>query len=895
VTGASSVLEHRVTVCLIDARQMSHLPDGSGKKYGFCHGRARRGVVFARVGMSALERDDTGRSGVAATRKPIIALRAAVACLVAGAVVLGAPMAPALPVDQQPAAAADIAVAAGFAGASPGGSPNDHAADEILVRFDPAVPRAVRQTVHAMRGNSAVRSFSLVPGLELVKLAPGAVVSEAVRAYSGMSGVRYAEPNQTYHLAATPNDEFFSLLWGLDNTGQTYSSNPPTTLSGTADADIDAPEAWEVTTGSADVLVALIDTGVDYTHPDLVDNIWINPGEIAGNGIDDDDNGYIDDVHGWNAVANNGDPMDDNGHGTHCAGTIGASGNNDLGVTGVNWDVSIVAIKAGNASGSFSLSDMIEAMQYAHAIGADLTSNSYGGWGTFSQSLYDAIEATDSLFVAAAGNDGMDISGSFPGGVLEGKYYPPNSSWSLMPASYDLDNIIAVGASDADDLKASLSNYSSTKVDLFAPGMTIGSTYPGGQYMYMSGTSMATPHVAGVAALILSARPTLDWAELKATITRTVDPKAALSAYCVTGGRLNARGVTAPRLEADDDSYTAAEDAMLSVPAASGVLVGDFDLDGDTLTTSRDGASGPSHGELSLESDGSFTYTPDADYHGSDRFTYRASDGALYSNFATVWITVTPVNDPPSFTGGSDVSVAESSGGYSAAWATAISPGPLETESVTFKVVNDNTALFAVQPAIGSAGTLTFTPAAAVHGSAVVSVTLRDAYGLSSGTEAFTITVTPNTPPVPLVPVHRFYNVINNTHFFTDSAEEMYYVIANWPTIYRYEGVAYNTNPANNTQSLYRFYNKVSRSHFYTASEVEKDYVIATWPTVFDLDGLTYKVSLAPVPNSLLVYRFYNLRNGSHFYTASEVEKDYVIATWPTIYQFEGPAFWVGQ
>jgi hypothetical protein len=316
-----------------------------------------------------------------------------------------------------------------------------------------------------------------------------------------------------------PNDSDYAKLWGLKNSGQT---------GGTSGCDIKAEDAWEYTTGSKNVIVAVIDTGVDYNHPDLSANMWMNPGEIPGNGVDDDENGFIDDVYGWNFItgAPNGDPMDDNGHGTHCAGTIGGVGNNGQGVAGVNWNVKIMALKFLAADGGGSTADAIGCVDYAVQMGAKFTSNSWGGGG-FSQALYDAIKASGDagmLFVAAAGNSGSD-----------------NDVSPHYPSSFDLDNIIAVAATDHNDEIASFSCYGATSVDIGAPGVDIYSTYPTafGSYDTLSGTSMATPHVAGAVALIYAADPTLTADKVKSLLLEYADPVPSLAGKCVTGARLN--------------------------------------------------------------------------------------------------------------------------------------------------------------------------------------------------------------------------------------------------------------------------------------------------------------------------------------------------------------------
>ena len=341
------------------------------------------------------------------------------------------------------------------------------------------------------------------------------------------------EPDFVVTVNAIPNDPLFEDLWGLNNTGQT---------SGTEDADIDAVEAWDVGTGSSDVVVAVIDTGIDYTHPDLIDNIWVNPGEIAGDGIDNDGNGFIDDIHGWDFAYNDSDPYDRQGHGTHVAGTIGASGNNGIGVTGVSQDVSLMAIKFLNDSGSGTTSGAIRAIEYTNLMkqrGTNivLTNNSWGGGG-YSSSLRSVIADAmdlDILFVAAAGNE--------------------STSSHSYPAGYDLDNIISVASTDRYDELSSFSNFSTSWVDLAAPGSSILSTRAGGGYETLSGTSMASPHVAGAAALLAAVRPDLSALEIKAQLLENVDHLPQLSSRVATSGRLNVNSLFSASLSFDAENY----------------------------------------------------------------------------------------------------------------------------------------------------------------------------------------------------------------------------------------------------------------------------------------------------------------------------------------------------
>jgi subtilisin family serine protease len=405
-------------------------------------------------------------------------------------------------------------------------SPVEYSATSILIGL--RTPDESSGGDPALFGENVLAGTRIAPGrtqlplIRKVELSEGVGVADALAAYSAHPLVAYAEPDYQIQLTVSPNDPSFGQLWGLNNEGQT---------GGVSDADIDAPEAWEVTTGSGGTIVAVIDTGVDYSHADLADNMWVNLAEANGSpGMDDDGNGYIDDVHGYDFYNNDGDPIDDHNHGTHVAGTIGAVGDNGLGVTGVNWDVQIMALKFLNASGSGSVSAAVEALNYAVANGATISNNSWGDYN-FSQSLRDAIaaaQAADHIFVAAAGNG---IFGGIP---------VNNDSFPFYPASYNVDNIVAVAATDHEDDIAPFSNFGATTVDLGAPGVNILSTTRNQTYSAFSGTSMATPHVSGVIALIRDLHPEWTADQVIAQVLSTVDPIVALSGKTVSGGRLNA-------------------------------------------------------------------------------------------------------------------------------------------------------------------------------------------------------------------------------------------------------------------------------------------------------------------------------------------------------------------
>ena len=404
-------------------------------------------------------------------------------------------------------------------GAKETGRSRAMAADHLLVALQPGQGRAQLEALAASLGASVRRQLRRSP-VFLVEF-PGAAADtvprliEALRRADGVVAV--AEPDYLVHATKTPNDPSFSSLWGMHNTGQT---------GGAADADIDAPEAWDIRTDAASVVVGVIDTGMDYAHPDLAANVYSNPNEIV-NGIDDDGNGYIDDVRGWNFVSDHNDPMDDHNHGTHVSGSIGAIGNNGVGVVGVCWNVQLLPLKFLDATGSGFTSDALEALEYATDLGVKLTNNSWGGGG-YSQTMHDAIERAGGLgavFAAAAGNFSLDLDAT-----------------ADYPASYDNANLVAVAALSDTDSMAGFSSYGAATVDLGAPGVSIYSTLPGGNYGSMSGTSMACPHVAGALALLKQQFPNDSVEQWLGRMYGSVEPVAALDGRTVTGGRLNLNG-----------------------------------------------------------------------------------------------------------------------------------------------------------------------------------------------------------------------------------------------------------------------------------------------------------------------------------------------------------------
>jgi subtilisin family serine protease len=399
---------------------------------------------------------------------------------------------------------------------------------KLLVRFKRDAAVSTQASVHSRIGTTVVHTYKFVPDLQVVQLPERLSVERALAYYKSNPDVLYAEPNLIYKTSATtPNDPLFPELFGLHNTGQT---------GGTNDADIDAPEAWDISQGSDQVVVALLDSGIDYTHPDLAANTFVNQPEFTGQtGVDDDGNGYVDDIHGINTIDGIADPFPNDGdaHGTHVSGTIAAAGNNGSGVVGVNWRAKIVACKA--FSQFATLEAIIECMDYFldlktranNPVNIIASNNSWGGGG-FSQALLDAIEAHNAagiLFIAAAGNDGdnTDINPHFP-------------------SSYDSSNIISVLASNHFDERAFFSNFGALTVDVGAPGEDILSTVPGGDFAVFSGTSMATPHVTGLVALIKAANPARTPQQIKNLVLTGGDITEGTTGTVLTGRRINAFG-----------------------------------------------------------------------------------------------------------------------------------------------------------------------------------------------------------------------------------------------------------------------------------------------------------------------------------------------------------------
>ena len=411
------------------------------------------------------------------------------------------------------------------------------------------------------------------------KLPQGVGVKEALAALRSDPAVEYAEPNAVYRLpdftrsnipggglqeSAEPND-LDRRLWGLKNTGR---------RGGTEGADINAVEAWKTTIGDKKYgpLIAVIDTGIDYKHPDLADNMWINPGEVPNDGIDNDGNGVIDDVHGYNAFAQTGDPMDDHSHGTHCAGTIAAVGNNGHGIVGVNWEANLMAVKIFDSRGNTSLDAILRGLDYAAKMGADITNNSWGDSAP-SEAIKDAFGRMDeTVHFAAAGNNRNN-----------------NDYRNYYPCGHDLPNIVAVAASDRNDKKPVFSNYGLKTVHVAAPGDEILSTVTDGSYGVYSGTSMASPHAAGVAGLLLTEFPELTPQQVKERLIYNSDAVPALSRASQSRGRINA----ARTLETDEANPASPNDFRAKSANSNGTTL-------NWTTTGDDGWCGDAPSDVEL-------------------------------------------------------------------------------------------------------------------------------------------------------------------------------------------------------------------------------------------------------------------------------------------------------
>lgn len=429
---------------------------------------------------------------------------------------------------------------------------------EALIKFSKRLHPAEIQALLAGEGAAVLRYFPLTR-IYHVRLEPGGELSGRLKALRERPGVLMAAPNERLSAQALPDDPQFGLQWALKNTGQG---------GGTVGNDVGIESVWDEFQDTGEIVVAVIDTGVDFEHPDLAANMWVNPGEIPGNQIDDDGNGYVDDVHGYDFVHDDGEPMDDNVHGTHVAGILGAVGNNAVGVSGLAWQAKIMALKFLDEGATGTTSGAIPAIEYAIANGAKILVNSWGD-SNLNPALFEAILAADAqgaLFFAAAGNQGRDTD--------ENPFYP---------AGYDSPNVVSLASIDADDSLSSFSNFGRLSVDIAAPGGEILSTKPNETYGYISGTSMATPYAAGAAAVLWSRFPDLSHRQARNLLLQGSAPRAYLQGKTLMGGALDVAG--ALEVARDDTNQApianAGPDLTLELGSRITLQGGAADPDGD--------------------------------------------------------------------------------------------------------------------------------------------------------------------------------------------------------------------------------------------------------------------------------------------------------------------------
>ena len=521
---------------------------------------------------------------------------------------------------------------------------------ELLVKFRSGVDASSAQRTNSAVGARKMRRLSSLD-IEQVKLPAGLSVQAAITQYMQDPNVEYAEPNYLRFVESYetdpffPDDPYFVQEWGMWNTG-IYAG-------GVSGADVKAPLAWTIARGTRDVVIAVLDSGIDYNHPDLRGNIWLNPGEVCPDGIDNDSNGFVDDCQGWNFVSDTNDPLDDIGHGTIVAGIIGAVGNDHSGVTGMMWRVQLMPLKTLDSSGAGTVAEEVAAIDYVMLMKSMGTNvrlmNASFGSATFSNAEYTAIRDAGEagiLLIASAGNGNSE-------GVGINDDHTPH-----YPSSFGLDNIISVAATDQRDNLASFSNFGLSSVDVGAPGVYILSTVPIGLdyalctaaatpgYNFCNGTSFSAPFVTGLAGLLDTAYPNFSSGQIRSTILRYVDVVPSLENRVFTSGRINAFKAVSSLMTPTD--VTAEADEATSVT----VTWTDNATGEDGYTVDRKTGGGAYVQIASLPAD-STSYT-DTTVIGNTTYTYRvkafntipATSTSVESN------AVTTPEPPPSATGG---------------------------------------------------------------------------------------------------------------------------------------------------------------------------------------------------------------------------------------------------
>jgi subtilisin family serine protease len=496
------------------------------------------------------------------------------------------------PLTNPAPAVADTAVAYGTVSPLMGVSTSSppYGPDRILIQPRRGTGVAALADFHAARGARVLRTFERLGGLQVVSVPAGETVPGLVAKYAQSGLVEFAEPDYTAQISATlPNDPYFTngLLWELYNFGQN---------GGTPHADIDAIDAWDVLTSASNIVVAVLDTGVRYTHQDLASNMWVNP---------------VDGGHGFNALVPTNTPLDDNGHGTLVSGVLGAVGNNGLGVTGVAWQVQIMACKCFNSGGTGTNSDIISCIDYAISNGARIINASFSGTSNslaMSNAIVSAQEA-GIIFVAAAGNGPPEVN-------LDAS--------PTYPACYNIDNIVSVEYTTRTDALGPLSNYGATNVDLAAPGDMVYSTFyasdssyypPTGLGISIAGTSFAAAYVSGSFALMLAKYPAENYQQIISRVLNATDPRPALAGKCLTGGRLNLRKALSPPLVLTADPPVPSQPFKLHLsagPRRSCVILGSPDFQAWTPVYTNATAD-----------DGTFDFSDPASTNAAARY-YRA-------------------------------------------------------------------------------------------------------------------------------------------------------------------------------------------------------------------------------------------------------------------------------
>lgn len=641
----------------------------------------------------------------------------------------------------------------------------DFVPGELLVQFAPGWESSAAP-LHLSQGNEVVESIRTVamkresaPGLDRVRLSPQQDVFAAAEYYKQQPGVLFAEPNWIVTKAAISNDTSYSSgqLWGM------YSNDSDTPIGPSGTTNVygsQAEKAWDTgATGASSVVVGIVDEGIDINHPDLAGNIWSNPYEVAGDGIDNDSNGYIDDIHGWDFVGNNNTVYDGSSddHGTHVAGTIGALGGNGIGVAGVNWDVTMISTKflgttGGSTSNAIKALDYLTDLKTRHGINIVASNNSWGGGG-YSTALLGAIlrgANAGILFVASAGNNGKNIEST--------PYYPASYSTLVGTASVPASNyeaVISVAALTSTGALASYSNYGATRVDIGAPGSAILSTLPGGRYGSYSGTSMAAPHVTGALALYASQYPEALAHSIRSAILNSGVPTASLTNKTATGDRLDIAAAM-NTLPPPIDSYLSVVGSSVAEgnsgsklltytvtinPTPTSEVTVNFATSGGTATSGSDYAA--TSGTLTFAA-GQTTNTVTVEVFGDTLVESNETVLLVLSNPAGALIlngtgTGTITNDdipPPPGISISSVSNLESVASF--VFNVSLSSASTSTVSVRFGTANGTATTGVNSDYLNTSGTLTFNPGVTTR---TVTVTVNNDTTVES-TEVFYVNLT---------------------------------------------------------------------------------------------------------------------------------------------------------